>query len=60
MFVKIAEGLGMRGIVHKEHKSTGAKLASFGLQTDGGGLQETGQTTQAGVDQMTAEVVTQF
>jgi putative hydrolase of the HAD superfamily len=60
MFVKIAEGLGMRGILHKDHKSTSAKLASFGLQTDGGGLQETEQTTQSGVDRMTAEVVTQL
>ena len=60
MFVKIAEGLGMRGIVHKDHKSTSAKLASFGLQTGGGGLQGTEQTTQSGVDRMTAEVVTQL
>ena len=41
MFVKIAEGLGMRGIVHQDHKSTSAKLASFGLQTEGEGLQDT-------------------
>jgi FMN phosphatase YigB (HAD superfamily) len=60
MFVKIAEGLGMRGIVHKDHESTSAKLASFGLQMDGGGLQDTEQTTQSGVDRMTAEVVTQL
>jgi hypothetical protein len=60
MFVKIAEGLGMRGIVHEDHKSTRAKLASFGLQMDGGRLQETEPTTQSGVDRMTAEVVTQL
>jgi len=41
MFVKIAEGLGMRGIVHKDYKVTSAKLAFFGLQMDGGGLQDT-------------------
>lgn len=35
MFVKIAESLGMRGIVHMDHETTSAKLASFGLQADG-------------------------
>ena len=60
MFVKIAEGLGMRGIVHKDHKSTNAKLASFGLQTDYGGIRETEQTTLSGDDRMAAEVVTQL
>jgi hypothetical protein len=60
MFVKIAEDLGMRGIVHKDHKSTRAKLASFGLQADGGDLQETEQRTQSGVERMTAEVFTQL
>ena len=55
MFIKIAEGLGMRGILHKDYKSTSAKLASFGLQADGGSLQETEQTTQTGDDRMTAE-----
>jgi hypothetical protein len=60
MFVKIAEDLGMRGIVHKDHKSTNAKLASFGLQTGGGGIRETEQTTLSGADRMTAEVVTQL
>ncbi len=60
MFVKIAEDLGMRGIVHKDRKSTSAKLASFGLQTDSGDLRDTEQTTQSGVDRMTAEVVTQL
>jgi putative hydrolase of the HAD superfamily len=32
MFVQIAEGLGIRSILHKDYKSTRAKLASFGLQ----------------------------
>jgi putative hydrolase of the HAD superfamily len=40
MFVKIAEGLGMRGILHHDHKSTIAKLASFGLRTDGDAEQQ--------------------
>jgi len=31
MFVQIAEGLGIRGILHTDCKSTRAKLASFGL-----------------------------
>ena len=33
MFVQIAEGLGIRSILHVNLKSTRAKLASFGLQT---------------------------
>jgi len=32
MFVQIAEGLGIRSILHTGYKSTCAKLASFGLQ----------------------------
>jgi putative hydrolase of the HAD superfamily len=32
MFVEIAEGLGIRGILHIDYKSTCAQLASFGLQ----------------------------
>jgi putative hydrolase of the HAD superfamily len=36
MFVQIAEGLGIRSILHTDYKSTCAKLASFGLQHDGG------------------------
>jgi putative hydrolase of the HAD superfamily len=32
MFVKIAEGLGIRSILHKDYKSTCVKLASFGLE----------------------------
>jgi putative hydrolase of the HAD superfamily len=34
MFVKIAEGLGIRSILHTDYKSTCAQLASFGLQHD--------------------------
>ena len=33
MFVQIAEGLGIRSILHTDYKSTCTKLASFGLQT---------------------------
>ncbi len=32
MFVQIAEGLGIRSILHTDYKSTYAKLALFGLQ----------------------------
>ncbi len=34
MFVQIAEGLGIRSILHTDYKSTCAKLAWFGLQHD--------------------------
>jgi HAD superfamily hydrolase (TIGR01509 family) len=34
MFVEIAEGLGIRGIVHADYTSTCTKLTSFGLQVD--------------------------
>jgi putative hydrolase of the HAD superfamily len=34
MFVQIAEGLGIRSILHMNLKSTRAKLSSFGLQAD--------------------------
>jgi len=34
MFVQIAEGLGIRSILHTNYKSTCAKLASFGLQNE--------------------------
>jgi putative hydrolase of the HAD superfamily len=40
MFVRIAEGLGIRSILHADYQSTCAKLASFGLQNDEGGLHE--------------------
>ena len=35
MFVQIAEGLGIRSILHTDYKSTCAKLASFGLSSEG-------------------------
>jgi putative hydrolase of the HAD superfamily len=34
MFVRIAEGLGIRGVLHVDYESTCAKLASFGLKND--------------------------
>jgi putative hydrolase of the HAD superfamily len=34
MFVQIAEGLGIRSILHTDYRSTCATLASFGLQHD--------------------------
>jgi len=34
MFVQIAEGLGMRGLLHVDYESTRVKLASFGLSAD--------------------------
>jgi putative hydrolase of the HAD superfamily len=36
MFVEIAQGLGIRSILHTDYKSTCAKLAAFGFQTDQG------------------------
>jgi putative hydrolase of the HAD superfamily len=36
MFVQIAEGLGIRSILHTDYRSTCAKLASFGLRNDDG------------------------
>jgi putative hydrolase of the HAD superfamily len=41
MFVQIAEGLGIRSILHTDYRSTCAKLASFGLQNDPGAIRET-------------------
>jgi putative hydrolase of the HAD superfamily len=41
MFVQIAEGLGIRSILHTDYKSTCAKLASFGLRNDEGVSHET-------------------
>ena len=41
MFVKIAEGLGIRSILHTDYRSTCAKLASLGLQSGAGGTHET-------------------
>jgi putative hydrolase of the HAD superfamily len=34
MFVQIAEGLGIQGILHTDYESTRAKLASVGLRND--------------------------
>jgi putative hydrolase of the HAD superfamily len=41
MFVRIAEGLGIRSILHTDYRSTCVKLASFGLQNDEGIIHET-------------------
>ena len=41
MFVQVAEGLGIRSILHTDYRSTCAKLASFGLQNDEGVIHET-------------------
>jgi len=41
MFVQIAEGLGIRSILHTDYRSSRAKLASFGLQNDEGVIHET-------------------
>lgn len=37
MFVKVAEGLGIRSILHRDVRATRARLASFGLRQDRGG-----------------------
>jgi putative hydrolase of the HAD superfamily len=42
MFVQIAEGLGIRSILHTDYRSTCAKLASFGLLPDEGVIHEAG------------------
>jgi hypothetical protein len=47
--------LGMRGILHKDYKTTRARLASFGLPT--GSASETEPTSLSGAARMTAEVV---
>jgi putative hydrolase of the HAD superfamily len=41
MFVQVAEGLGIRSILHTDYRSTRAQLAALGLQTDGGVIHET-------------------
>jgi FMN phosphatase YigB (HAD superfamily) len=41
MFVQIADDLGIRSILHTDHRSTCAKLASFGLQTNEGVIRAT-------------------
>jgi putative hydrolase of the HAD superfamily len=40
MFVQIAQGLGIRSILHTDYRSTCAKLASIGLQIGEGGINE--------------------
>jgi putative hydrolase of the HAD superfamily len=35
LFVQIAEGFGIRGILHSDYKTTRAKLAVFGLEAKG-------------------------
>ena len=40
MFVQIAEGLGIRSILHTDYGSTRVKLASFGLQIEEGVTRE--------------------
>jgi len=40
LFVRVAEGLGIRSIVHKDTKSTQAKLAALGLRNDQGDIVE--------------------
>jgi putative hydrolase of the HAD superfamily len=40
MFVQVAEGLGIRSILHTDYRSTCAKLASLGLQNDEGVIHE--------------------
>ena len=42
MFVQIAEGLGIRSILHTDYRSTCATLGSFGLQNHEGVIHETG------------------
>jgi putative hydrolase of the HAD superfamily len=40
MFIQIAEGLGIKSILHTDYNSTCAQLASFGLKADGGVIHE--------------------
>jgi putative hydrolase of the HAD superfamily len=41
LFVQVAEGLGIRGLIHTGYESTRDKLASFGLNSDEGDIHET-------------------
>jgi putative hydrolase of the HAD superfamily len=41
LFVQTAEGMGIRTILHKDYRSTCAKLASLGLQNEGLVIRET-------------------
>ena len=38
MFMQVAEGFGIRSILHTDYESTRAKFAAFGLQDDKGGI----------------------
>jgi putative hydrolase of the HAD superfamily len=40
MFVQVAQGLGIRSILHEDYESTRARLASFGLNAEGPGHEE--------------------
>lgn len=40
MFVQVAEGFGIRSILHTDYRSTCAKLAALGLQSDKGVIHE--------------------
>jgi putative hydrolase of the HAD superfamily len=40
LFVQVAEGLGIRSILHTDYRSTCAKLASLGLRNDEGVIHE--------------------
>ena len=40
MFVQVAEGLGIRSVLHTDYRTSCAKLASFGLQNDEGVIHE--------------------
>jgi putative hydrolase of the HAD superfamily len=40
LFVQIAEGMGIRSIVHVDYRTTCAKLAALGLQNDEGAIHE--------------------
>ena len=42
MFLQIAEGLGIRSILHTDYRSTCATLPSFRLQSESGVIHETG------------------
>jgi putative hydrolase of the HAD superfamily len=42
MFVEVAQGLGIRSIVHTDYRSTCAKLAALGLRIGEGGSREAG------------------
>jgi putative hydrolase of the HAD superfamily len=44
MFVQIAEGLGIRSILHTDYGDTCAKLASLGLPNDKGGIRAVSST----------------